>query len=140
MTETLTMRRILMIAGLAVTAGLSAAPAADARDACQQRNHDRKVTGTVIGAVGGALVGNAVSRDSGGTLIGGLAGAAIGNNVARVKCNSGYSYRARHHRVARNRTSYRPAQYAAAPACRYEDRAFYDENARLVRHSVRICR
>jgi uncharacterized protein YcfJ len=134
------MRQILMIAGLAIAAGLSAPPSADARDACQQRNHDRKVTGTVVGAVGGALVGNAVSRDSGGTIIGGLAGAAIGNNVARIRCNDGARYAPRHHRVSRNRTSYRPAQYAATPVCRYEDQAFYDENARLVRHSVRVCR
>src|SRR5258708_27683780 len=65
------MRRILMIAGLAaaVAAPSMLPSAASARSYCEQRAHDRRVTGTLLGAVGGGLLGNAVSH--GGGRIGG---------------------------------------------------------------------
>ncbi|MES2724763.1 MAG: YMGG-like glycine zipper-containing protein, partial [Pseudomonadota bacterium] len=71
------MRHLLLITGLVVAA--AAAPSlASARSACDQRAHDRKVTGTVLGAVGGALIGNAVA-DGKGAIIGGVGGAVVGN-------------------------------------------------------------
>lgn len=133
------MRRILMITGLVLATG-AAAPMASARDACQEYAHNRKVTGTVLGAVGGALVGHAID-DRRGAVIGGLGGAALGNNMARVRCNTGQrAYRAPA-RSTQRAAARAPVRYAAAaPQCRYEERAFYDENARLVRHAVRVCR
>ncbi len=66
-------------------------------DQCGQQKHDRNVAGTVIGAVAGGLLGNAVSRGggkTGGTIIGAAAGAAVGSNIARSSfhCNAGRPY------------------------------------------------
>jgi uncharacterized protein YcfJ len=63
---------------------------------CEQRSANR-TTGTVLGAIGGALVGNAVSSGggkTGGTIIGGVAGAAIGSNLAKGPrdCQHAYGY------------------------------------------------
>jgi hypothetical protein len=45
------------------------------------------VTGsTVAGGVGGALIGNSISRGGAGAVLGGLGGAVIGNSVARQNC------------------------------------------------------
>lgn len=58
----------------------------------------RKTTGTVIGAVGGGLLGNAVSNGgTGGTLIGAGAGALAGREIAKSggkrRCHYEYRYR-----------------------------------------------
>ena len=78
------MRRILMIVGLAAAV---AAPSLASAESCQSRAHDRKVTGTVVGGVGGALIGNAITHDATGAVLGGVGGAVVGNQIARVKCN-----------------------------------------------------
>jgi len=130
------MRRILMISGL--IAAIAAPSLAEARTACQQRNHERKVTGTLLGAAGGALVGSAIG-DSKGAIIGGLGGAAVGHEVGRINCDRGRAYY-REPARSRQRAS-APRQYRQATAqCHYEDRAYYDERGRLVRHDVRVCR
>lgn len=46
----------------------------------------RKNTGTVLGGLGGALIGNSVSRGGGGAVIGGLGGAVIGHEIAKSGC------------------------------------------------------
>jgi len=130
------MRRILMISGL--IAAIAAPSLAEARTACQQRNHERKVTGTLLGAAGGALVGSAIG-DSKGAIIGGLGGAAVGHEVGRINCDRGRAYY-REPTRSRQRAS-APRQYRQAAAqCHYEDRAYYDERGRLVHHDVRVCR
>jgi hypothetical protein len=133
------MRHKLMIAGLAlaVAAPTFAVPTfADARDACQQRAHERKVTGTLIGAGVGALVGNAITDNAGGTIIGGVGGAVVGNQIARKKC---YSYRsASKTRYRAAPTSYRSASYA--PRCRYESRPYYNERGDLIYAPTQVCR
>jgi len=144
------MRRILMIAGLA--AAVAAPSLADARTYCEQRSHDRKVTGTVLGALGGALIGNAVSH-RGGALVGGLGGAVVGNQIARTKCEHSYSYNRYYRR--HSRAAYRSNAYAAdtygrpvsatayAPAaydtCHYETRPFYNDRGQLIYQSTRVC-
>ncbi len=65
--------------------------------------HDRKVAGTVIGGVGGALVGNSIARGGGGALIGGLGGAVLGHEVAGAGC-----HRERREVYYRGRARYRP--------------------------------
>lgn len=122
------MRQFLMIAGLAAV--LATPSMASARSACDQRSHDRKVTGTVLGAVGGALIGNAVSRRN-GAVIGGLGGAVVGNQLARTKCTSTYTQNRRH------RAAYQ--QQASAESCRTVDKAFYDERGRLIYRPTRVC-
>jgi len=91
-------RRTLMIAAL--IGGLAATSLVWA-ESCQQRSHDRKVTGTVVGGVGGALIGNAITHNTTGTVLGGVSGALVGNQVARQKCYdtpAAYRGHARRHR------------------------------------------
>jgi uncharacterized protein YcfJ len=77
------MRRILLITSL--MAGIAAAPSvASAQSDC----HNRRVTGTVLGAVGGGLLGNAVASrgvKTEGALLGAGVGAVVGNQVAKCK-------------------------------------------------------
>ena len=129
------MKRPLIVVG---AIALMAAPSfASARDHCQQRAHDRKVTGTLLGGVGGAILGGAVG-DTKGAVIGGLGGAVVGNQLARTKCDTGY----RTSRRTSNRQAYREPQYRTARtnvACRYESRPFYDERGQLVYSQARVC-
>lgn len=80
---------------LAAALGLAALPSISAAQTrCEAEAHDRKVEGTVVGGVLGALAGNALSHGggkTGGTIIGGVAGAAIGNNLSRTHCPPGYA-------------------------------------------------
>lgn len=123
-----------MIAGL--VAAMAVPSLATARTYCDQRAHDRRVTGTVLGALGGALVGHAVSHRN-GALIGGLGGAVVGNQLARTKCDRGYSYNRRRAPV---RAARDPNRYASSyDRCRYETRSFYDERGRLVQQPTRVC-
>jgi hypothetical protein len=77
------MRKTLSMAALAA---LIAAPliagATDASASCQ----GRKDTGTALGAVGGALLGNSISRGGGGAVVGGLGGAVVGHQIAKSGC------------------------------------------------------
>lgn len=122
------MRSIAMIAGLAMA--VIAAPAAEA--ACQKRTN-----GTVIGALGGALLGSTVAGRGDrteGALIGGAAGGLVGNQVSKCK-------RAPARNAARARTYDRPAAYAQrAPVCRMENRAYYDAYGDVVYQPTRVCR
>jgi hypothetical protein len=82
---------VLMAAALAVAA-IPSISAAQTR--CEQAAHDKKVAGTIVGGVLGALAGSAIGRGGGrvgGTIIGGVAGAAVGNNLARTHCPDGYT-------------------------------------------------
>jgi uncharacterized protein YcfJ len=88
------MRKTILLAGLA--AAVLIPSMAMAQVTCEQRSANR-TTGTVLGAIGGALVGNAVSSGggkTGGTIIGGVAGAAIGSNLAKGPrdCQHAYGY------------------------------------------------
>ena len=58
------MRKNLLLAGFAAAALLPSL--AMAQETCEQRSANR-TTGTVLGAIGGALVGNAVSHGGGKT-------------------------------------------------------------------------
>jgi hypothetical protein len=88
------MRGSLLIAAvLAVGAAPSLASAATR---CEQENANHEVAGTVLGAIAGGLVGNAVSHGggkAGGTAIGVVGGAVIGNRLAagaNGACPEGY--------------------------------------------------
>jgi uncharacterized protein YcfJ len=88
------MRKNLLLVGLAAAALIPSM--AMAQETCEQRSANR-TAGTVLGAIGGALVGNAVSKHggkTGGTIIGGVAGAAVGSNLAKGPrdCQHAYGY------------------------------------------------
>lgn len=61
------------------------------RDDYIYRGHDGRyycrrpdgTTGLVVGAIGGALIGNAIGGDTLGTLLGGAGGAALGRSIER---------------------------------------------------------
>ena len=47
---------------------------------------DRKATGTIVGGIGGALIGNSISGGGGGAILGGLGGAVAGHAIAGSGC------------------------------------------------------
>jgi len=115
------MKRILSTSAVAALVALPLIAGASSADASCQ---GRKNTGAAIGAVGGALVGNSISRGGGGAVIGGLGGAVLGHQIAKSGCHSTYSRRAyyrRHTTHYATRQEYRPGQ------------AYYDANGNLVR-------
>ena len=123
------MRKIITSAAMAalVALPLLAGPTA-ASASCRGRAN----TGTVIGGVGGALIGNSIKRGGAGAVIGGLGGAVIGHQIAKSGCHT-YTrhayYRGRryHGGAYASRGEYRGA-YQPAPA----GRAYYDQQGNLV--------
>ena len=111
------MRRTFAMTALAA---LVAAPlligSTDANASCQSR----KTTGTVLGGVGGALVGNSISHGGGGAVIGGLGGAVLGHEIARSGCNTTRTY----YRTSRTRYASERAPAAQPRAVR---KVYYDE-------------
>ena len=136
------MRRALMVAGLVAVV---AAPSIVHAESCQRYAHDRKVTGTVLGGIGGALIGQAISHNTTGTVLGGVGGAVVGNQVARVNCDypRRAAYRHRRTRYAHRYENryYGNTSYAAARGgCAYENRPYYDERGQLVYAPTQVCR
>jgi len=87
------MRKFLLVAGLIAATAIPAAASAATR--CEQHQADNRAAGTVIGAIAGGLLGNAVSHGggrTGGTVIGAVGGAVVGNQLARSNnsCPDGY--------------------------------------------------
>jgi osmotically inducible lipoprotein OsmB len=84
MNNTLLRNRLLIAAAAALTLGT--VTSADAR-ACRRLN---KTEGAVVGAVGGAVLGNVIagrgSRGT-GTVLGAVAGGVAGHEVARTRYN-----------------------------------------------------
>lgn len=121
------MRPIVLLLGLAV----AAAPAAG-EAAC-----DKRTAGTVLGAVGGGLLGHAIAgrgSHTEGTLLGAAAGGFVGNQV--TKCRG--ARRAYYRPPVRHR-SVSSANYARPAACRYETRSYYDAYGQMVYAPTRVC-
>jgi uncharacterized protein YcfJ len=117
-------RREIMRKTFAMTAlaALVAAPllvgATEASATCQ----DRKTTGTLLGGVGGALVGNSISHGGGGAVIGGLGGAVLGHEIARS--GGGCATTRTYYRTSRTRYASERAPAAPPRAVR---KVYYDE-------------
>ncbi len=98
------MRAKLLIASLIATTALPLATAlpttasAQSDYGCVQSNHDNHAAGTVLGALGGAVIGGAVAgrHDRGaGVALGAVGGAVAGNAISRSQdhpCPTGYYY------------------------------------------------
>jgi len=92
------MRSALIAASsLLALSSVTLTPAAVAQvRACEQ--HNNQTTGTVVGAIGGALLGNAVAGHGDkktGAIIGAIGGAIIGNQIGKSKtadCNHAYGF------------------------------------------------
>ena len=112
MGKTFTSAALATLIALPLIAGPTGANAS-----CQAR----KNTGTVLGGVGGALLGGSIAHGAGGAILGGLGGAVIGHQIAKQGCGDGGHayYRQYHSRYAHE--AYRPAS-----------RAYYDQRGYLV--------
>jgi hypothetical protein len=156
------MRRIIVTTALAAALAI---PMLAAPGKASATCSERKLTGTVLGGVGGALIGNSIARGGAGAVLGGLGGAVIGHEVAA----SGGGCRSTSTRTAyryRDRAAPAPpasaaryvyydqygqpiasgslpgataTTYAAAAACHTETRSFYDDRGLLVARPVQIC-
>jgi uncharacterized protein YcfJ len=119
----------------AALAGLIALPLLAGPTAASASCRGRANTGTVIGGVGGALLGNSISRGGGGAIIGGLGGAVLGHEVARSGCTSSRQTYYRRSRTPYASTSdYRrnSAPYANSRAYRPAPQVYYDERGNAV--------
>lgn len=110
------MRNLIIIGSLAAAMSLPILAGPTQADAASCRH--RKTTGTIIGGVGGALLGGAVTHGSTGPIVGSLGGAVVGHEIGRSGCR-------------KTRTAYYApsrAARAAAPA----ERVYYDQYGRPV--------
>jgi uncharacterized protein YcfJ len=136
------MTRTALVLGLAAAMAIPtlAAPiSAQARTACEQRAHDRRVGGTVLGAVAGGLLGNALSHGggrTGGTILGAGAGAVVGNQLSRTSCDHAHAYYRRPSHAAYADNGYRGSSTAR---CHYETRSYYDSRGKLVYAPTQVC-
>lgn len=127
----------------AMIGGLSL-PALLAPSTASASCNDRKVTGTVVGGLSGALIGNSISRGGGGAVVGGLGGAVIGHQIAKGSCRDegrrDYQSRDYHSRYRRH-ADYRgaPASNGYAGDCRTEDHSYYDDRGVLVHRQSQVC-
>ena len=114
MRKTLTLAALATLIALPLMAGPTGANAS-----CQSR----KDTGTVLGGVGGALIGNSISHGGGGAILGGLGGAVVGHQIAKQGCgSSGHAYYRHNHTRYAHDSTYRPAS-----------QGYYDQHGNLVR-------
>ena len=92
------MKKTLLISGLIALAIPAAAMAQPYDPGCVRSNQDNRVAGTVLGAIGGAVIGGAVAGNghkNDGAVVGALGGAVAGNAIAGSQnhpCPSGYVY------------------------------------------------
>jgi hypothetical protein len=93
------MRNKLLIGGFLLAVALPGAALAQPYDpGCVRSNQDNHAAGTVLGAIGGALIGGAIAgrHDRGaGVVLGGVGGAVAGNAIAGSNdhpCPAGYYY------------------------------------------------
>ncbi len=98
----------LSLALSALVAASAIAPVAQAKRVRVQEkvwvcDHSKKkaTNGTMIGAIGGGLVGNALGKDTGSTLIGAGVGAVAGHEIAKGSSKRNCHYETRW--VYRNR-------------------------------------
>jgi len=93
------MRNKLLVAGFLLAIALPGAALAQ-DPGCVQDNQNSRAQGTVLGALGGAIVGGALAgrHDRGaGVVLGGIGGAVAGNAIAGARndpCPEGYYRRA----------------------------------------------
>lgn len=151
----------LIIVGLTVAAmALPAVMTPTAADAASCR--ERKATGTVLGGLGGALLGNAVSKGGGGLIIGGVGGALVGREIGKSGCRTRTAYYAPAPRPAARSVEPRPVRQvyydargnpvaadggtyqtvSTSPpggACRNATISYYDDRGRLDHRDVQIC-
>jgi uncharacterized protein YcfJ len=130
------MRRVLMAGGLGLALAVSTV-AVQAQASCESR----KTTGTVVGALAGGLLGNAVTHGggrTGGTIIGAGVGAVAGHELAKSGC-SHYASRRHYSHYAAAPTGYATDTAYRGGGCHYETRPYYNQSGQLVYAPTQIC-
>lgn len=135
------MRKLFLIAGLAAV--VATPTFAEARTYCEKAQHQKRVTGTVVGGVLGALAGSAIagnSSNTAGAVAGGVVGAVAGNQLAKSKrpCPPGYVQRSSARRTTHSAS--RRVANTATPRCTWEQQAYRDGYGNLVHRQVQVCR
>ena len=88
------MRKLILIGGLIAATAIPLAAQAETR--CDRTRNNHEATGVVGGAVGGALIGNALAGKGSrgeGTVLGAIGGAIVGSQIAKgasSPCPAGY--------------------------------------------------
>lgn len=141
---------VAALAGAALTGAALPTPAAAS---CS----GQKATGTIIGGVGGALLGNSISRGGGGAILGGLGGAVAGHAIAASGCRHYYRhsyyrpayhryYERRGYRYGRRDYAYRASEPGSAGyagetygGCPLVNRSYYDDRGNLISQAVPSC-
>ena len=123
------MKTILTLAVIAALAApLAAAPSAEART-CAQARRARGADGTIIGGLGGALLGGAVAGHGAkteGAVLGGVVGAVAGHQIGK---HGAHCYNSTARRSVPVRTA------SAGGECRWQDEYYGGQN-----HRYRVCR
>jgi len=124
------MRKFILALGIVATV---AAPTLAAANGCEVRAEHRRVAGTILGGLAGAVIGNQFSH-RGGALVGGVGGAVVGNQLSRTSCDHDYRHRGYYRQPA--------AYYGPTPGgrCGWHDQAFYDAHGNLVHQQIQDCR
>jgi len=113
MRKTFTLAALAALVALPLIAGPTGASAS-----CQSR----KDTGTVLGGLGGALLGNSISKGGGGAIVGGLGGAVVGHQLAKGGCGSSrHAYARRGH-----------SRYAEGDNRNPDRKTYYDQHGNPV--------
>lgn len=136
------MRKLLLIAGLAVAVAAPAVttfvPAQAAAASCETNKTNNRIAGTVGGGLLGALAGSAIDKsrsNTAGILIGGAAGAVVGNQLTKGHhpCPTGYT--------ARNyRSSSSSRARTVASNCSWQDQRYRDAYGNISHRQVQVCR
>lgn len=134
------MRKLLLIAGLAIAVAAPAVttfvPAqAEAQTRCERNKTNNRIAGTVGGGLLGALAGSAIDggrNNTAGLIIGGAAGAYAGNQLTKGHhpCPTGYT--ARNYRSTNTR--------AVASRCSWQDQRYRDAYGNISHRQVQVCR
>ena len=107
--------------GCMALAGLIALPVMTiSTDASAATCHNRKVNGTLLGGIGGAVLGGAVTHGSTGPIVGGVGGAVLGHEIGRSGCRSRTAYRSSYRAPSR-------ARYSQPEAPRPVRKVYYDQ-------------
>ncbi len=115
------MRKLMTLSALAalIALPLIAGPT-DAEASCRSR----KLNGAVLGGVGGALLGGAVTHGSTGPIVAGVGGAVVGHEIGRNGC--GRKAQARYERRQATRHAHNQAPRAV-------QKVYYDQYGNVVR-------
>lgn len=115
------MRKLVTLSALAVLIALPMIVGpTDADASCRSR----KLNGAILGGVGGALLGGAVTHGSTGPIVGGVGGAVVGHEIGRNGCDRRVQTRSQRRQSTRQ---------ARAQAPRAVQKVYYDQYGNVVR-------